>query len=387
MSKRKGETTVGTDFYIPDDIWSAIASTMPWYDVKTLLRFISVSKQAIRFVLPCIKELCNQLCKTGEARHPLAKAFDLYMSPRLSHRLLGKRIHNSLAFCVSEAYVCMGHFFRLEESALTLEEWRKYGSFILSMVRLAMLREKYSMQKKISNGVARTTFRVREQIPSDRLSKLFYCPSGLPYLAQRIKKVANLRVVNGMATNTPQLTVDAKRWLTTSIHTERERNIYSLALANARGNNKRAICYYVMAETYKVTKPTPHAQFKDIVLLNTKEEAVHVYTLDSPMISKFVDRCVYYDGTTKEVRRALKIEYNIQAYKDLCARRCKEMKSVFLDKAPVNSKVWEHESSASNTNVHFSLSSSSESVGDYENDSQEEEEEEEEFIMALPGSQ
>jgi len=97
-----------------------------------------------------------------------------------------------------------------------------------------------------------------------------------------------------------------------------------------------------MADRYKVKKATSCSLFRDIVLLNDKEEAVHIYTQDSTMVEQFVGHCVYYDGSTKEARKALELETYMELYKFECAQRCTAMKNLFLAKAPLNSRVWDH---------------------------------------------
>jgi len=222
MSKRKKKTTTtapAVDVYIPDDLWGAIAGCIPWDDVKTLLSFLCVSRQAIRFVLPCVKELCSQFQRPHYAReHPLLQTVLRNMFGITGMILLHERRNQPsklsndqrkvlINFSFEELKVCMLHFYRLEESALTTTEWRECSASILSIMHLAMLRDELCTHKTTSAP------RLGPPQPSHRVSSLFHYPLGSPHAAQRLKKLANLRIVQNMATNNPQPLFEAKPWL------------------------------------------------------------------------------------------------------------------------------------------------------------------------------
>lgn len=406
MSKRKAsvkkkkwqwqqqqQQTEYTDLYIPDEIWGVIASHLPWDDVATLLSFLCVSRGAIQFVLPCVKELCAQFQRPHYDRdYPLIKmVVRCFFGPSLRLPLVvGQQRKTPTSFCIEELKLCMLYFHRLEESALTMKEWREHSASLLSVVHLATLQEKYN-NKVCPRGVS--NFRLREPRSSDSLSHLFYCPLGTPRATQRLKKVANVRIAEGMEINTSQLNARTERWIMTRCASERERQIYWLALKSARGNNIRAICYYIMANNLQVSKAKSCSLFGDILLVEEKkEQAKHIYTSDCAVTKNFIERCVYYDGSAKEARKVLELETYMNMYRSECAQRCVAMKNLFLEKAPITSKIWEH------ATVPIALPSSSSSSDEEEwsfeeewcdvaTEEEEEGDEWEDFIMPLPGSQ
>ncbi len=311
------------DFFIPDDIWCAISEHIPWTEPRTLIKFISLSRGMVRFALPQLRALCKCIIVPVDIKpmHWLLEILCFHLESDKTNAF--SQFSLTTASLFKNLTLCAGSL--IETADMTL--WREHGVMILSTVRLVKMREQHNIALKSNTRAlpAVRSLRIRKPKPSDDARKVYHWHPSCPLDAKPTHQLKNVRFVTGMPPNNPEAVKAA--YATLKTRSEKERQLYGLALKHATSNYTRAICFYVMVDTLKIKEIGEYGPaFKDLVFLTDKEEPIHVYSKGCAMVDDFLHRCATYTGNPCDAGVAIRIETNWVRWKSVLHIRFCEVK-------------------------------------------------------------
>jgi len=296
MSKRARPTTHEEHPEIPPEIWFLIGEYIQWYEVEALLKFIALSRSAIRFVQKTLRVLVHNLLRPNTGyQHPLVTAVCEQRDNRVT-----KALDKCLLLYYSAA-------------SGTLRQWREWSATLLSIVNLSRMRHKYC--DYIVEGLPR---------PSTSLCNVYYCAKGEK--AKRLDMIRATHVVVGMTSKDYMMRIEAVASVKMTRPASEQEMHLSVLEAIAHGDQwLRAACYYAQSNVLKMRVPVERDTFENVVLMNPRcfDDYLHIYSKHSEYVTNFRRCCMTFTGPSEDAIQALYLHANVKAHDLRCIKQCK----------------------------------------------------------------
>lgn len=341
MSKRRQPVVKQEqhDIILVDDVWSVIASWIPHYNIRTLVYFSSVCRDAILWIRPCLQRLVRQLrfaCRLKlangeyvtklEMRYPLAMlAYDSMPDDFcLQERRLIVMMRDEIsAWSLRHKYAlndCLWVYDDLDPSAYTREEVTDWSRSLLSVLYCIKLRNFY-VRHGFPN-ISPSSNHISTMMPGySYLKFIYYRDREGEQMVQRLCEMPNIRVCKDMGAPLPALIQRA----TTSIketHTPHEREVIELALNHPIDRRVRSACYAILSESLDHREAKITDRYDMLVIKVDETQYAYIHSDQHAAVKEIRDNCFQYIGNLQKATTALYLKDHMGAHQALMISMC-----------------------------------------------------------------
>lgn len=320
---------------LPQEIWFLIGECIEWFEVGTLINFLSVSRMAVRFIQPTLRILVNNFLEVEGKKN-----YEAVRYCKEKHGEKGNVImsvsryfgHTSNEF--NRFYKCLNRFY--SNDAGTLVQWREWSGTILSMINLCRIYERYNNSESLCKDSKTETQWFSRVTPISSaqactpLAKIYYFPRSTKGEKSGPRPLHMMRfahVVEGMPKDERALIAAATEEIDHSLKGSK-RELYTSALRNNKSRittcHRRALCYHVLSKKLNVREARATDSLRDVVVANPslEDDYLHIFSEYSKFIDRIYTNCCVYKGKAKEAPIALHLHEQKHAHTLKCIKDC-----------------------------------------------------------------
>ena len=347
QSKSLKETELAPlDIILPDDVWTVIASCLPWYSIKTLLNFTLTCRDAILWIRPCVKRLVSVLRKPfprqtysdgkyHESDGPYCFLLHTFDGSSLKlFDVVGDDPHEARVTAMIRSEIpywqedevqkfrdCLSFYSKIEESKTTSGDIKTWTRSLLSVLYCIYLRYLYikgRMTPPSGEGL---------EIPlSTPLAHLFYRSGTDRYQLIPLPNLPNILICEGMHANLSKL-IECVKTSIKNTHGVRERDIIHIALSHPDKTRVRDVCATLLSASLQCRQAEPTDTF-DMAMLKVydKEERddrlIYLHGEGNALVKEIRNNCFYYRGPIRHATIAVHLQSNVRAHQERISLIC-----------------------------------------------------------------